>query len=98
MSQSETDVLLNWRSNQSDVSLSGFGFVNGTHVYGGSWSSQELDAYGHNINALEVLAIWHGLTKLESDVTGKRVLVRCDNTTAMYYINNMGSQKIFLMQ
>lgn len=78
---------------QADASLSGFGFIIGSEVYGDSWSANHLLTYEQNINTLEMLAIWQGLKAFESVVSGKRVLVRCDNSTALCYLNNMGGQK-----
>ena len=46
-----------------------------------------------HINALELLAIFYALKAFQSKIHAKHVKVLCDNTTAVNYINNMGSLK-----
>ena len=43
-----------------------------------------------NINALEILAVKYGLQLFASIIKNRHVLVRCDDTTEVSYISNMG--------
>ncbi len=43
------------------------------------------------INALELLAIKFGVLSFKQLLRDKRVLVKCENTTAVAYIQNMGA-------
>lgn len=74
----------------SDASLTGYGFCFNDENYGGQWSPFDLTLAANHINGLELLAIWRGLERFVNTFTGKSVLIRCDNTTAVHYVNNMG--------
>ena len=74
----------------TDASMRGWGgFTQHTAAHG-TWSSAE--AF-HHINMLELWAVRNSLGDLETSVTGKRVLVRSDNTTVVAYINKQGGTK-----
>lgn len=76
----------------SDASLKGFGGVFKEEVFGDEWCDTDLERCGQNINALEMMAVWHGLKAFQAIFCNKSILVRCDNSTAVHYINNMGAQ------
>ena len=72
----------------SDASLTGWGIhCNGTKTHG-FWSEQEKKLH---INHLELLAALFGLKCFASNLFNCNVLCRIDNTTAISYINRMGS-------
>ncbi|KAJ8913043.1 hypothetical protein NQ315_002059 [Exocentrus adspersus] len=72
----------------TDASLTGWGACCGTQKTHGYWS--DLDKTRH-INYLELLAIFYGIKCYAYDLPTGNVLIRCDNTTAISYINRMGS-------
>lgn len=72
----------------SDASLSGWGVVcNGENVHG--WWNTENSK--HHINYLELLAAFYGLKCFVKNLRSREILLRIDNTTAIAYINRMGS-------
>ncbi|XP_066590166.1 uncharacterized protein [Prorops nasuta] len=72
----------------SDASLTGWGAVCGKEKAHGFWSFQERKEH---INMLELIAVFHGLKCFAKDKLGHDILLRVDNTTAISYINKMGS-------
>lgn len=72
----------------TDSSLTGWGATCGEVRTHGFWSEE--DKRNH-INYLELLAVFHGLRCFSSHLRGCDVLVRVDNSTALSYINRMGS-------
>lgn len=74
----------------SDASLSGWGaFCEGESVHG-FWSAKEKSRH---INYLELLAIFLALKTFALNLRDCEILLRCDNTTAIAYINRMGGIK-----
>lgn len=72
----------------TDASLSGWGaFCKNESTYGW-WSTN--DKRNH-INYLELQAIFFGLKCFANKFNNCNVLIRTDNTTALAYVNNMGS-------
>ena len=74
----------------TDASSLGWGAVFNGHKTGGRWSS--LESVMH-INELELLAILLGLQSFSAQITHSHVRVRCDNMTAVTYVNNLGGVK-----
>ncbi|XP_067214193.1 uncharacterized protein [Linepithema humile] len=74
----------------SDACLTGWGaFCNGTGAHG-NWSIKEQSL---DINHLELRAALLALKSFAGDLTNQQILLRVDNTTALAYINRMGSVK-----
>lgn len=72
----------------SDASNTGWGlFCNGYSSHG-FWSEKEKTQH---INYLELLAVFFGLKCYAKDLKNCFILCRVDNTTAIAYINRMGS-------
>lgn len=72
----------------SDASLSGWGACCGQERTRGWWNSEEKL---NHINFLELQAIFYALKCFASSLRSCNILIRCDNTTALSYINKMGS-------
>lgn len=72
----------------SDASTIGWGVHCGNISSQGIWSEQEKS---HHINYLELLAVFFGLKCFAKELSGCSILCRVDNTTAIAYINRMGS-------
>ena len=85
ISHGEADIVI-----QTDASSQGWGGVHGDQRAGGRWTPTE--ALNH-INYLELLAIFLSLKALCGAHKNKHIQVQCDNTTAVYHINNMGGIK-----
>lgn len=74
----------------SDASLSGWGaYCRGKSVFGW-WTMSQTK---HHINILELHAIFFGLKSFASNLKNCSILIRTDNTTALSYVNRMGSVK-----
>ncbi|ODM94400.1 putative enzymatic polyprotein, partial [Orchesella cincta] len=71
----------------TDASMSGWGAHVGSKSTRGWWSVEE---QAFHINTLELLAINNGLLSFFENVSQTQILVRCDNTTAIAYINKFG--------
>lgn len=72
----------------SDASMSGWGaFCNGESARG-TWDQHEVILH---INYLELLAAFFALKCFAKKLRGCEILMRIDNTTAISYINRMGS-------
>lgn len=74
----------------SDVSLTGWSISMGTTKTHGWWSHQEKLEH---INFLELKAVEYALRTFVSDLRSRDILIRIDNTTAIAYINKMGSSQ-----
>ncbi|KAB0802676.1 hypothetical protein PPYR_04862 [Photinus pyralis] len=72
----------------SDASLTGWGACCGESRIRGWWTPEDRL---HHINYLELLAIFFALKGFASSCSNSNILLRCDNTTALSYINKMGS-------
>lgn len=75
----------------TDASMEGWGghmTVQGRDLlFSGDWSVPERQLH---INVLELRAIRLTLMQLTSSLTGKTVLIECDNTSAVCYLNKQG--------
>ena len=80
----------------TDASLLGWGAVCNNSKAQGKFLPQEIQNNGGNINALELLAIKYGLQYFKNLIQGKYILVKCDNTTAVSYIRNMGGTHSYI--
>jgi predicted lactoylglutathione lyase len=74
----------------TDASNSGWGAWCGTNLVHGLWSESE--AIEH-INILELKAVWLALLAFASSLRNVHLAVKCDNSTAVAYINNLGGIK-----
>lgn len=72
----------------TDASLTGWGACCNSERTYGSWSEADK---AHHINYLELQALFYGLKCFASEYSNCNLLLRCDNTTAVSYINKMGS-------
>lgn len=72
----------------SDASTTGWGIYCNGKVSRGLWSESEKQQH---INFLELLAAFFGLKCFASEFSNCHILLRIDNTTAIAYINRMGS-------
>lgn len=72
----------------TDASLSGWGAVCKSESTHGWWTLAEK---GNHINFLELQAIFYGLKCFARSHNNINILIRTDNTTALSYINRMGS-------
>jgi hypothetical protein len=72
----------------TDASLLGWGAECNGISSGGTWT--KLEATNH-INYLEMLAILFGLQTFAKDKENTHIRIRCDNTTAVNIIKNMGT-------
>lgn len=72
----------------TDASLSGWGSFCSGETSNGWWTLSER---GNHINFLELQAIFYGLQCFASHLEDATILIRTDNTTALSYINRMGS-------
>ena len=72
----------------TDASLIGWGCCIDTVSSGGNWTPEEAQ---HDINYLEMLAVFLALKSFSSVVQGKHVKLLVDNTTAVSTINQMGT-------
>ena len=75
---------------QTDASTLGWGAVYGDQEVGGRWTSLESTSH---INILELQAAFFALKSFCRDTIKGHVQLQIDNTTAVAYINNMGSSK-----
>ena len=74
----------------TDASLIGWGAVCNAVTAQGSFTPSDIYYAGGNINVLELLAVKYRLQSLASIIKNRHILVRCDNSTAVSYISNMG--------
>ena len=75
----------------TDASLSGWGAAMGTQKTHGWWSVSE---QSEHINYLELKAVYYALRCFAKNFHSQDVLLRIDKTTAIAYINKMGSVQI----
>lgn len=74
----------------SDASKSGWGASCAYRSTGGRWTNETAKCH---INYLELVAAYYGLRCYAADAYDTQLLLRIDNTTAIAYINKMGSIK-----
>ena len=74
----------------TDASLIGWGAVCNAVTAQGSFTPSDVHSAEGNINVLELLAVKYGLQSFASIIKNRHILVRCDNSTAVSYISNMG--------
>lgn len=74
----------------SDASLEGWGAHADGSAFAHVW---EPALHGTHINVLELLAVFRALRFLDTRVAGRTVLVRCDSTAAVSYINRQGGTR-----
>lgn len=74
----------------TDASLIGWGAVCNAATAQGSFTPSDVCYAEGNINVLELLAVKYGLQSFASIIKNRHILVRCDNSTAVSYISNMG--------
>lgn len=74
----------------SDASLSGWGISSKGKKSHGWWDTNEKNEH---INLLELKAAFYGLKCFAKDLNSVEILLRIDNTTAIAYVNKMGSVK-----
>jgi len=72
----------------TDASKIGWGASSTKSSTNGWWNAEEQKC---SINYLELLAIYNSLLSIARDFRNCRILLRADNTTAISYINRMGS-------
>lgn len=72
----------------TDASLIGWGCCIETVTSGGNWTPVEAQ---HDINYLEMLAVFLALKSFSNTISGKHVKLMVDNTTAVTTINQMGT-------
>ena len=72
----------------TDASLIGWGCCLDTVTTGGNWTPEEAQ---HDINYLEILAVFLPLKSFSNTVSGKHIKLMVDNTTAVSTINQMGT-------
>ncbi|KYN12101.1 hypothetical protein ALC57_15737, partial [Trachymyrmex cornetzi] len=78
----------------TDASLTGWGAIcTGVHTHG-FWPPRDRQFH---INYLELLAVFHGLRCFVSHLRGCNILLRVDNSTALLYVNRMGSVQFPLL-
>ena len=76
---------------ETDASLKGWGAFSHHNLFTqGKWSKNESKLH---INYLELLAIFLGIKSLFPGSSPISLLIRCDNTPAVNYINHMGGTK-----
>ena len=74
----------------SDASLLGWGATCDGQPAQGQWSTLEVS---HHINYLELLAALYALQTFAANAQNLHVQLKLDNSTAIFYINNMGGSK-----
>lgn len=72
----------------TDASLSGWGAVCREARTHGFWSAEDKQ---NHINYLELLAVFHALRCFATHQSDCDILLRVDNSTALSYVNRMGS-------
>ncbi|KAJ8909801.1 hypothetical protein NQ315_015321 [Exocentrus adspersus] len=71
----------------TDASLTGWGACCGSERTHGFW---QVSQKSKHINLLELQAIFYGVKCYARDLSNCNLLIRCDNITAISYINRMG--------
>ena len=72
----------------TDASLMGWGCCMETVTAGGNWTPEETQ---HDINYLEMFAVFLALKSFSNTISGKHVKLLVDNTTAVTTKNQMGT-------
>ena len=72
----------------TDASLIGWGYCLDTVTTGGNWTPEEAQ---HDINYLEILAVFFALKSFSNALSGKHIKRMVDNTTAVSTINQTGT-------
>ncbi|CAG7822314.1 unnamed protein product, partial [Allacma fusca] len=80
---------------ETDASLTGWGGSFRGRRANGFWTLQQQKFH---INILELLAIENVLRCFQSDFWNAQILIRCDNTVAIAYINNRGGCRSAVLQ
>lgn len=79
----------------TDASTSvGWGGHMGTQIAQGTWNLSEKKLH---INCLEMEAVIRTIKHFLSQLRGKNVLIRCDNSTVVQYINRQGGTKSMIL-
>ena len=76
----------------TDASQMGWGAHMEDHQVSGTWTVQEKEQH---INWLEMKAVQQALIHFRHILLGKKVLLRCDNSTVVSHINKQGGTKSF---
>ncbi len=71
----------------TDASLEGWGAIWNSQEVHGAWENDE-----RHIDELELRAVLQALETLPIVSPNQRILLCCDNTTAVAYVNNMGGR------
>ena len=72
----------------TDASLSGWGAsLSSGEYFSGFWSNEESNLH---INLLELKAVFLAVSHFIPFISGKDISIKCDNSTAIAYINNFG--------
>ena len=72
----------------TDASDLGWGIIHNNTTIAGIWHPRDRDQH---INWKELQAIWHAINLPQ--LQGKRIMVYCDNTTTIAYINKFGGTR-----
>jgi ribonuclease HI len=83
-------ILYTDASSGGNAGIGGWGAKRGDQSTGGRWS---IDEQQNDINFLEILACFLGLQSLCKYEKNVHIQIKCDNTCAVSYINNMGGTK-----
>jgi hypothetical protein len=71
----------------TDASLEGWGAIWGNDEVHGAWENDD-----RHIDELELRAVLQALETFPILQPGQQILLRCDNTTAVAYVNNLGGR------
>lgn len=74
----------------TDSSIKAWGAIRDNISTGGNWTVEEQEEH---INVLELKAIEFGLKSLCPEVENSHIRLKCDNTTAVAYVNAKGGSK-----
>ena len=80
-------LVISWKVITTDASLTGWGGTHEGRFVRGLWDDDLKTAH---INYLELMAVLLALKHFEPLIRGYHVLIRTDNTAALYYINKQG--------
>jgi Reverse transcriptase (RNA-dependent DNA polymerase) len=72
----------------TDASDLGWGIIHNSTTISGKWHLKDQDQH---INWKELQAVWHAINLPQ--LQGKRIMVYCDNTTTIAYINKFGGTR-----
>ena len=74
----------------TDASMSGWGAVFESNTTGGEWTEMEKESH---INVLELMAVLFGLKSFLDKSHEEHIRIKCDNMTAVVYLNRKGGLK-----